>query len=474
MGALHDLSALEQASAIAAGDVSAVELVEHYLARSAEVGPELGAFAALLPELALEQARAADAAAAAARAAGVAPSSPLLGVVCPVKDLDFIAGVPSRMGSAAVSITMPTDSNVVAAMRAAGLVFSGKTATPEFGLPCYTEPDGAPPARNPWQPQLSPAGSSGGAAAAVAAGLAPIAQGSDGGGSIRLPAGACGLVGIKPSRGRISNGPFGYDAGDLAVHGPLARTVADAAALLDAMAVDFIGDPYRARRPGGTFLSAVSEPPGPLRVGFYTEPVVGTAEPSEEVLEAVASAVGLLSELGHVVEPIPVPIRHEAVALFEVLWAGLATSVEFPPEIEEQLTPLTRHLRTRARGATAGQLAAAISEIRALARDAMVATDGYDVVLSPTAARRPFEVGSMRDDADPAGDFEAQKQWASYTAVYNVTGQPAITVPVWWTPDGVPIGVQFAGRRDEERTLISLAAQIEEARPWRQRRPSQW
>ncbi|TXH40826.1 MAG: amidase [Actinobacteria bacterium] len=474
MEALHDLTALAQGRAIADGDLSALELTEYYLDRSAQLNDVVGAFAALLPELALEQARSVDKAAAAGLPAD---ASPLLGVVCPVKDLEFIAGVPSQLGSGApgLTTTMPVDSNVVAAMRAAGLVFTGKTNTPEIGMPCYTEPDHAPPARTPWDLSRSAAGSSGGAAAAVAAGLAPIAQGSDGGGSVRLPASVCGLVGIKPSRGRVSTGPFSGDPGDLLCYGPLARTVSDAAALLDVMSAPFVGDPYRALPVEGTFLAAaLRRNPGRLRVGVFTEPILGNTPPTAEVELAVSRTADLLTELGHEVEPIAAPMDRAAVPLFEVMWAGLAGSASFAEEVWEDLTPLTRYLCGRSQGPTAGEFVAALSEIRGYARRAMLATAAFDAVLCPTAAAPPFPVGSMRDDDDPAADFEAQKQWSPYTAIYNITGQPSISVPLNWTDEGLPIGVQFAGRRDREDVLIELAAQLEEASPWHHRRPTIW
>lgn len=468
--ALHGMTALEQASAIAAGATSAVELTEHYLARSEELGTVVGAFVRLTPELALAQARAVD---DRVRAGADLPS-PLAGVVCPVKDLDLVAGVPTTFGSAAIEIVPSQSANVVVAMQQAGLVCTGKTTTPEFGLPCYTEPDGLPPARSPWDLNRSAAGSSGGAAAAVAAGLAPMAQGSDGGGSVRLPAAVCGLVGIKPTRGRVSNGPGGDAVGDLACYGPLARTVADAAALLDVMSVPFVGDPYRTPPPPQPFLDAADALPPRLRIGWYTDPVIGETAPTAEVVDAVANTVAVLGELGHDLVEIAPPMDHRSVEVFEVLWWALADQVALPPELENQLTPLTQWQRTASRRHGAGQLAAAVLEARRLARTAATQMADYDVVLTPTAAATAFEVGSMRDDEDPAADFDAQKQWSAYTAVYNLTGQPSVNVPLNWTDAGIPIGVQFAAAWGEEALLISLAAELEGVQPWRQRQPTMW
>ena len=468
---LHDLSGLAQAAAISRGELTSVELTEHYLDRAERIGDTVGAFARITPDLALELAAAADRKVAATGGGGL---SPLHGVVCPVKDLENVAGVPTGFGTRLASAPATQDDNVVAAMRAAGLVFTGKTSTPEFGLPCYTEPDGAPAARTPWDLRCSAAGSSGGAAAAVAAGLAPVAQGSDGGGSIRLPAGVCGLVGIKPTRGRVSNGPVSDGVGDLVSIGPLARTVADAAAMLDIMAVPFVGDPFRAQDPTTTFLAAAHTRPGQLRVGVFTEPMVGVTPPTAEVVTAVHDTAELLSALGHRVEEVPAPFTPADVPHFEVVWAAAVAGIPLPADSETQLSPLSRWLRGRGLAYTAGDLAAAVNLMRRAARRGLLATAHYDVLVAPTAAAGPFPVGSMRDDADPARDFDAQKQWASYTAACNVSGQPAINVPLHWTAGGIPIGVQLIGRPNSESTLIALSAQLEEAQPWQHRRPTLW
>lgn len=246
MSALHDLTALEQADAIRTRTLSPVELAEHYLARTEALNDEVGAFITITPELALEQARAAEQAVMDSADPGELPV--LHGVVVPVKDLQFLGGVRCTMGSATYDITPFGDDHVVTRLKQGNVVMTGKTNTPEFGLPCYTEPSVALPARTPWDLSRSAGGSSGGAAAAVAAGLAPVAHGSDGGGSVRIPASVCGLVGIKTSRGRTSTGPLRDPVGEFPVNGPLARTVRDAAALLDVMAGAFPDDPYPAPR----------------------------------------------------------------------------------------------------------------------------------------------------------------------------------------------------------------------------------
>lgn len=258
MSDLHERSALETAAAIRRGDITALEAVDAALARAERLGPALGAFTVLTPERARDAARALD------RAGG--GTGPLAGVPTAVKDLTATAGVPTARGSVIYDGRVPDrDDDVVGLLRDAGTISIGKTAVPEFGLPCYTEPAGAPPAVTPWDRSRSAGGSSGGAAAAVAAGILPIAHGTDGGGSIRIPASVCGLVGLKTTRGRVPAGPAGGDPAGLSVHGPLARTVADAAALLDAMALASPGEPFvPAPPPGAGYLAALSTP-GPRR-----------------------------------------------------------------------------------------------------------------------------------------------------------------------------------------------------------------
>jgi amidase len=474
--ALHDLTALEQAAAVRRAEVSPVELVDHYLARAEQWDEALGAYVLRTPDLAREQARAAEQAAVEARRDGEPERLGVLhGVPCPVKDLNFVAGVPCRLGSVVFSLVPEADDNVVVRLRQGGLSFLGKTNTPEFGLPCYTETEIAPPARTPWDLQRSAGGSSGGAAAAVAGGLAPLAHGSDGGGSIRIPASVCGLVGLKTSRGRISSGPLRDAPGDLPVNGPLARTVSDAAALLDIMAGAFPGDPVPSPPiPDGGFLAAARRPPGRLRIGRYAAPVIAEAVVDPECLAGWERASDLLSDLGHEVVEAQRPFGPEVVGTFETVWSALAALTPVLPEDEERLMPLTRWLRSRGRAQSGAELMGSLAFLRILARAAMAGSETYDVVLTPTLAQLPALVGGLRDDDDPAGDFEAQKRFTPFTATYNVTGQPALSLPLHWTPEGLPVGVQLVGRAGDEATLLSLGGQLEAAAPWADRRPDCW
>jgi amidase len=474
---LHELTALEQAAAIRRREISSLELTEHYIARTDATGDTVGAFITRTDDLARDMARAADQKVADADADE--PLGDLHGTVVPAKDLVFVAGVRCTLGSVAYDMTPYGDDHVVTRMKQGGLVITGKTNTPEFGLPCYTEPDVAPAARTPWDLTRGAGGSSGGAAAAVAAGLASAGHGSDGGGSIRIPASVTGLVGIKPARGRISNGPLRDPVGELPHQGVLARTVRDAAALLDVLAGPFPDDPFPAPPlpDGETFLAAAGRDPGRLRIGRYSTPVITVTDIDPECLAAYEEATALLVELGHEVEDIAPPFAPEQVASFESVWSVLGLLTPVAPEDEERLRPLTRYLRERGRAVSGLDLAGAVSMMRLITRMVINATAAYDVVLTPTLAKVPALVGGLRDDADPVADFEAQKAFTPYTSPYNVTGQPAMSVPLSWAEvDGttLPIGVQLVGRPHDERTLISVAAQLEEARSWAWRRPPIW
>ncbi|WP_395657429.1 amidase [Nocardioides sp.] len=466
MAELHDLTALEQGGLVQRREVSPRELVEHYLGRADRLD-SVGAFVTLTPDLARAR----------SGALGVPgpERSPLFGVPTAIKDLNLTAGVRTTFGSAAFADFVPEVSDhVTLALEAAGMVSLGKTNTPEFGSPCYTEPEIAPPAVTPWDRTRTAGGSSGGAAAAVAAGLVPVAQGSDGGGSIRIPASCCGLVGLKPSRGRISGHPMYGDPVGLATAGPIARTVRDAAALLDVLAGRRPGDPSWAPPPSGSFLSACDRDPGRLRVARFVDPVITDTPVDPECVRAWEDASRLLESLGHEVVDVPVPLPREAVATFETCWAVLTALSVVPPEKEHLLRPLTRWLAERGRAVSGPEFGLAIGAMRRYAAGALEALAPYDVVLTPTLATPPLPVGAMRDDADPAADFEAQKAFTPWTSAWNVTGSPAVSLPLHWTDGGLPVGVMLAARPAEEELLLSLAAQVEAAAPWAHRRPPGW
>jgi amidase len=289
-----------------------------------------------------------------------------------------------------------------------------------------------------------------------------VAHGSDGGGSIRIPASVCGLVGLKPSRGLVSNGPMPDSVGRLGVQGALARTVSDAAALLDAMTG------------GRGYLASTGLEPRSLLIGRYCRPVIADAVVHPECLAAYEKASELLEGLGHRIVDVDVPMPSSAVPHFEAVWAALAAGIPVDPEREPDLRPLTRWLRERGRAQTRAQTAAAVAFMAEAAERALAATSHLDIVLTPTLADVPALIGALRDDEDPQADFEAQKRFTPFTSPYNMTGQPAVSLPMHWATVGLPIGVQLVGRPMHETTLLSLAAQLERVQPWAHRYPEVW
>jgi amidase len=471
---IHDLTVLELAAAVRQRSLSPTEITGHYLDRIERLNADVGAFFTVTAELAREQAGRAEK--TVARAADPGSLPPLTGVPIPIKDLNMVAGVRQTLGSLAYEDNVPAEDDFVTAqLRAAGVVITGKTATPEFGLPCYTETAIGPPARTPWDLSRSAGGSSGGAGAAVASGLAPAAQGSDGGGSIRIPASVCGLFGLKPTRGRISSAPLVPDLFGLGVDGPLARTVADAALLLDMMTGNQPGDMYtQPPLPAGeTFLACARRDPGRLRVGRTLQHAVDGAQVHPECVAAYEEASTLLAGLGHEVVDITPPFGPDVVPFFETLWYAMATLAPLDAAGEDCLLPLTRYLRDRGQELRAPELIFAQAYLQLTVRAAWSALKDFDAVLTPTLASPPVPVGYFEGVAPPE-NFERQKRFTPYTAVYNVTGQPAVNLPLYWTADGLPVGVMLAGRMGDEATLISLSAQLEAARPWKDRHPPLW
>ncbi len=462
MTELHELTALDLAAAYRRRDTSPREVVDHLLARIDAHSDAVGAFVTVTASAARQ---AADAAAERLRhSPTVAP--PLLGVPTAIKDLNQTAGVRTTFGSIVTADTVPQVSDeLVLRIERAGLISLGKTNTPEFGSPCYTEPEVAPPARTAYDLQRSAGGSSGGAGAGVAAGLLPLAQGSDGGGSIRIPASVCGLVGLKPSRGRVSAAPIFGDVSGLSAAGSLATTVRDAAALLDAMAGPAVGDPTWAAplADGDSFLSRCDQTPGPLRIARFSTPPIADGPVHAEVLAGYERAAALLDEMGHRVEQVDLSLPDSTVSVFETVWSVGAASWPLPDAAEARLRPFTRWLRDRGRAVSGPGFAAALVGMRQAAATVLRTLAPYDVVLTPTLAQPPALVGGLRDDDDPAADFEAQKRFTPFTAAWNVTGMPAVSLPMHWTPEGLPVGVMLAGRPGEDALVVSLAAQIEAA-----------
>jgi amidase len=449
------LPALEQARLVRDGEVSSRELVQLYLDRIERFDDELKAYVTVVADQALS-------------AAEAPPPGPFSGVPLPIKDLVETAGIRTTFSCKALADYVPTqDAELVRRLRAAGFVVIGKTNTPEFGITAVTESELNGICRNPWSPGHTPGGSSGGAAAAVAAGLAAIAQGSDGGGSIRIPSSCCGLYGIKPTRGRVSPAPRG-DTYGLSVAGPIARTVSDAAAFLDAVAGSLPGDPYRAPPPERPFLDEVGADPGRLRVGLALEPPHPV--PVDDVCVAAASeAAALIEELGHDVEPFSLPQSEEAWRLFAVVWATIPAV--YPVDDASLLEPINKTFLEQARQISSADYVRAYTGLQVQGRTFATACAEYDVVLTPTLAKPPVPIGWVFEPEDPWEQSRRAGAFTPFTPPVNVAGLPAVSVPFTATDDGLPIGIQLIGRAVDEATLIRLSAQLEEARPWADRTP---
>ena len=463
--------ATELARLVKAGEVSARELTEASLNTIERVDGEVNSFVHLDPDGALATAEGIEA----------ADERPFAGVPIAVKDTAPTAGMPYRLGSDLFGdFVVPYDAFVVRRLREAGFVIVGKTSLPEYGILPVTEPRRFGPTRNPWGLERTPGGSSGGAAAAVAAGMVPLAHGSDGGGSIRIPAACCGLVGLKPSRGRVSRGP---ELGDdfLVQDGVLTRTVAETAALLDVLAGYEPGDATWAPPPAEPFARAAAREPGRLRIGMTTVPPIDA--PVDPVCERAArDAASLLESLGHEVEEVDPPwAGKELLRPFTLVFGtpvalgmwfgGQATGREPTAELVE---PLTWTIWEGIRRRDPLDYLRARTHLSAAAREAVGLWDDHDVVLTPALAKRPVPIGEIDScSEDPWEDFHQSGQFTPYTAIFNVTGQPAISLPLFHGDDGLPLAVQLAGRPAGEGELLSLAAQLEAAAPWADRRPSQ-
>src|ERR1700729_201579 len=386
------MTVIELAAAIRAGELSPVEITNHYLDRIDRLSDQVGAFYTVTGDRARQEAAAAEKAVAQGTGYYRSALPPLTGVPIPIKDLNMVAGVRMTFGSTLFADNVADqDDYVVAALRSAGIVITGKTATPEFGLPCYTETRIGPPARTPWDLARWAGGSSGGAAAAVAAGLAPAAQGSDGGGSIRIPSSVCGLFGLKPSRGRISNAPLLPDLAGLGTEGPLARSVADAALLLDVMTGNQPGDMYTQPPlpPGETFLACAHRPPGRLRIGRTLEHPIEGATVHPDCVAAYEDASALLASLGHEVEDVAMPFGPDAVPAFETVWYAMATLAPVDPAREDRLLPFTAYMRERGRETRARDPIFAQAHLQLTVRQALAVLNGYDALLMPTLASPP-------------------------------------------------------------------------------------
>ncbi|MFJ6373355.1 amidase [Streptomyces virginiae] len=474
---LHEYTrydAVGLAGLVARGEVTAAELTSAARAATAAVNPRINAVVESWP----------------AEDTPTPGSTPLAGVPFLIKDLAVsMRGKRVELGSRlAAGNVAGADSFLMRRFRRAGLVTLGRTATPEFAYSTTTEPVLYGATRNPWDPTRTAGGSSGGAAAAVAAGITPLAHATDAAGSIRVPAAATGLFGLKPTRGRVSLGPDADEVfNGLAVHGGLSRTVRDSAALLDAIQGAESGDPYAAQRPRRPYLEEIAQEPGRLRVGLVTTPWSGRAvEPA--VREATLAAARLLESLGHRVDVTPVDLgvgwEEFVLANARLFTANLVTWIDGfaaafgRPVDESTVEPETLANYAWGRTVSGPEFVHALDVRNRVARSIGAHFETQDLVLTPTLPEIPLPLGTYghgAEGADGLGLLEHLFHRAPFTAAFNVAGTPAMSVPLASDPaSGLPIGVQFAAGHGREDTLFRLAAQLERAAPWADRRPPVW
>jgi amidase len=474
MSELAFLPATEQAKLVRDKKVSPIELVDDAITRIEKLNPELNAVIHERFEKARAEAQSSE-----------LPDGPFHGVPMVVKDLDgHSAGDPLHCGMRALKeagYSPNYDSFNVAKLRAAGFVFVGKTNCSELGLIPTTEPDAYGPTHNPWDPSRSTGGSSGGSAAAVASGMVAVGSAGDGGGSIRIPASECGIVGLKPSRGRVSLGPDHGEQWEGLVHrGTVVRTVMDAAATLDVIAGEMAGDPYTAPPPARPYVEEVGVDPGKLRIGLLTRPPAGLGETHVDARTAAENAGRLLESLGHSVED------SYPGALDEELAEGFITMLSANTQFEldywgakigktltaDDVEPHTWLVAEMGNMVTAPRYVGAIDSIYALARRVSQWWDDFDLLLTPTIPEPPPLLGDIKESADePMRALIRSSQIIPFVGGFNVTGQPAISLPLHWNEDGLPIGVQLVAAYGREDVLIRIASQIEEAQPWGERKP---
>lgn len=453
----------ELAAKIERKELSALEAIDSAIARAEAMNPKLNFLVSDTFERARDR----------ARAGGL--TGPFAGVPYLVKDMYDVAGVITRWGTRATAILPPatTDSPQVQAMEAAGLVIIGKTSLGEFGFLPTTEPLAFGPTRNPWDPTRTPGGSSGGSAVAVAAGVVPMADAADGGGSIRIPASACGLFGLKPSRGRMVGEQTPAAGYDVTVEHGLTRSVRDSARLFAAME----------RTGTNTPLPPVGVVAGPssrrLRVGYLAVSMVGR-EPDPEVSDALDTTASLLEQLGHRVEPTVAPFDAGQFSQdFAALWAAAAAEVvalfrelaTVEPD-ESMLEPLTLAMSRLSQDRGADDLDAVRARLDTIGPRYQQWFEELDVILSPVLAQPPVLVGAIAGDVTVEDMIDRLDSFAAYTPLHNIVGAPAMSVPLAWTDSGLPVGSHFAARTGDERSLFELAYELEEALPWGQHRPA--
>lgn len=454
------MNAVDLAGEIRAKKLSPVEVVRGVLERIEAINPKINAYVTLTADAALDAAKQAEAALMEGGELG-----PLHGVPVSIKDLVFTKGVRTTMGSKLLKDFVPEeDAVLVTRLKKAGAIMLGKTNTPEFGLKMLTDNLLFGITRNPWNLRMSPGGSSGGAAAAVATGLGPLAAGNDGGGSIRIPSSCCGVFGIKPQLGRVPRYPIFHGAEILTHEGPIARTVRDAALMLDVMAGPHWGDVYSIPAPGISFAESLEGGVKGMKIAWSHD--LGYAEVDPEVRKICERAAKEFSQMGAEVEEahpgFDNPEAYHAV-LFVADHLAVLSSFGPPDEIASELDPLTATILFVGGEMKATEYAKAMFARQELAVKAGKFFQDYDLLLTPTLAVPPPPV----DFTDPAGFLK----WLPFILVFSLTGQPAASVPAGWTEDGLPVGLQIVGRPYDEATVFRAAAAFEEACPWAHKRP---
>jgi amidase len=461
----------ELAAMIRSGELSATELVQASLERIDALQPKINAFTHVAHETALAQ----------AASIGRDDPRPFAGVPIAIKDNRPVTGMPLTVCSDLFGEFVPDhDAFLVRRIREAGFVIVGKTALPEMGILPTTESRRFGPTLNPWDLGRTPGGSSGGSAAAVAAGMVPIAHGNDGGGSTRIPAACCGLVGLKAARGRVSVGPDGGQS-FLAIDGVLTRTVRETAQLLDVLAGYELGDANWAPPPPGRYAELAGGDPGRLKVGLALNTPIEGSELDPICERAARDAAALLESLGHEVQEITPPwsgldllkdfTRAFGPGIAMTVFIGGRLARREPTEADVE--PLTWLLWERARDQDTVTYLAAEGRLESIARKLVRYLSGYDVVLTPALARRPLPTGEVHGRGPDAWEhYQRSGQFTPYTAIVNVTGLPAITLPLYQGEDGLPAAVQLIGPPAREELLLSLATQLERAQPWADRRPA--
>ncbi len=467
------LDGLALAERVRSGDVLPAEFVEEAITRIERHNPTLNAVVYAMYDQAREAAR------------GSVASGPFAGVPFLLKDiLGDYAGVPTASGTKPLQgIPAQQDSELVRRYKRAGLIACGKTNVPEIGTMPTTESDVYGPARNPWNPDHSTGGSSGGSAAAVAAGIVPIAHANDGGGSIRIPAACCGLVGMKPTRARNPLGPlFGDMYSGMIMEHVVTRSVRDSAAVLDCTAGPDVGDPYWAPPPERPYLEEVSRDPGSLRIAWWGQTFDGRPV-HDQCGEAARRTAELCAELGHQVEECAPKFDAEALnQAFITIWSagaaatltGIAAATGRPARPEDY-EALTWHMAELGRGVTGIQYQIAVMSMQRVSRQVAAFFEEHDAWISPTLAEPPIALGVLDTSAEHAvATSERMQDYIPFTPVFNASGQPAVSLPLHWTPEGLPVGVQVAARFGDEGLLYRLAGQLERARPWKDRHPPIW